>query len=58
MTKSRFTVIAASVLFCAGILLALAMFFAGHGIAVPVLCLWENGFYSGSCGLPTISRHI
>jgi len=36
VTKSRFTVIAASVLFCAGILLALAMFFAGHGIAVPV----------------------
>ena len=36
MTKSRSIVIAASVLFCAGILLALAMFFAGHGIAVPV----------------------
>lgn len=36
MTKSRPIVIAASVLFCAGILLALAMFFAGHGIAVPV----------------------
>ena len=36
MTKSRSIVIVASVLFCAGILLALAMFFAGHGIAVPV----------------------
>ena len=36
MTKSRSIVIVASILYCAGILLALAMFFAGHGIAVPV----------------------
>ena len=36
MTKSRSIVIVASILYCAGILLALAMFFAGQGIAVPV----------------------
>ena len=36
MTKSRSVVIFASLLFCAGILFALAMFFAGHGIQVPI----------------------
>ena len=36
MSKSRSIVIVASILYCAGILLALAMFFAGHGIAVPI----------------------
>ncbi len=36
MTKSRSTVITASILFCAGILLGLALFFAGHGIEVPL----------------------
>ena len=36
MTKSKTTVIFASLLLCAGILLALAMFFAGYGIAVPI----------------------
>lgn len=36
MTKSKTVVISASILFCAGILLALAMFFAGYGIAVPI----------------------
>ena len=36
MTKSKTVVISASILFCAGILLSLAMFFAGNGIAVPI----------------------
>ena len=36
MTKSRSVVVFASILFCAGILQALAMFFAGQGIAVPI----------------------
>ena len=36
MTKSRSIVIVASILFCAGILLALAMFFAGHGVEIPI----------------------
>ena len=36
MTKSRSIVIVASILFCAGILLALAIFFAGHGIEIPI----------------------
>ena len=35
MTESRSVIITSSVLFCAGILLALAMFFAGSGIEVP-----------------------
>lgn len=36
MTKSKTVVISASILFCAGILLALAMFFAGYGVAIPI----------------------
>ncbi len=36
MTRSRSVVIFASILFCAGILLALALFFASHGFAVPL----------------------
>ena len=36
MTKSRSVVVFASILFCTGILLALAMFFAGQGIAIPI----------------------
>ena len=36
MTKSKTVVISASILFCAGILLALAMFFAGYGITIPI----------------------
>ncbi len=36
MTKSRSVAIFASLLFCAGIILALAMFFAGQGIPIPL----------------------
>ena len=36
MTKSKSVVIVASILFCAGILLALALFFAGQGITIPI----------------------
>ncbi len=36
MSKSRSIIITSSVLFCAGILLALALYFAGHGIEVPL----------------------
>ncbi len=36
VTKSRPVVISACILYCAGILLALALFFAGRGIEIPV----------------------
>ena len=36
MSKSRSIIITSSILFCAGILLALAMFFASHGIEIPL----------------------
>ena len=36
MTKPRSIIITSSVLFCAGILLALALYFAGHGVDIPL----------------------
>ncbi len=36
VTKPRSIIITSSVLFCAGILLVLALFFAGHGIDIPL----------------------
>ena len=36
MTKPKSILITSGVLFCAGILLLLALYFAGHGIAVPL----------------------
>ena len=36
MTKPKYILITSGVLFCAGILLILALYFAGHGIAVPL----------------------
>ena len=36
MTKPKSIIITSSLLFCAGILLTLAMYFAGHGMAVPI----------------------